>query len=90
MRRALLVLAAVGPLLGGCADYLTRMDGITRFPWDTQAQQVAAQAVNPWPRNAYDVTWSTDGTRAENAYTALQNGTGAASTGPASSSPAAN
>jgi hypothetical protein len=81
MRRlATIVLAAAAPLAAGCSA-LERTQGVTTFAPDTQAQVIAAQAVNPWPRKAYDKTWPTDGARAAARWRWLRNGGAVAAEG---------
>lgn len=83
MRGRVLLLAAVLPL-AACADSLARRDTVTAYAPDTQRQVIAAQAINPWPRKAYDKTWSTDGEAALLAWKRRLSGNAAAA--PAASS----
>ena len=56
--RRIAALLITGAFLAGCTtDARLRRDGMTPFFGDTQAQVVAAQAVNPWPRKAYVKRW---------------------------------
>lgn len=73
MRHAAVLLAAAA--LAGCSG-LARDEGVSGFAPDTQASVIAAQAVNPWPRKAYDKTWPADGRRALAAWKKLLAGQG--------------
>ena len=55
--RFLAALLVAAPL-AACGDNLARRDSVSSFAGDTQAQVIAAQTVNPWPKAAYRKTWS--------------------------------
>lgn len=91
MRRlaAVLLLAA----LPGCIDDLARTETVSSFAGDSQAAAIAAQAVNPWPKTAYDKTWPGDGDAALLAWRrrlAAQAGAGPAAAGSADAAAAAS
>lgn len=58
LRRSPALLVALFAL-AGCQESLARRDGVTAFAGDAQAQSIAAQAVNPWPKAAYRKIWIT-------------------------------
>ena len=69
MVRLAVVLSAV--LLSACADDLARNEGVTAFAGNAQAEAIAGQAVNPWPKKAYDKTFPGNGDRAVAAWKRL-------------------
>jgi hypothetical protein len=67
-----LLLLAAAPALAGCMDSLDRRDTVSDHAGDVQAAAIAAQAVNPWPKKAYDMTWTAEGWILLRPKTALQ------------------
>lgn len=59
----LLVLAATAGLLGGCADYLARHEGITFGAGEAAARNAAIHTIDPWPRHAANTRIDADGKR---------------------------
>lgn len=58
-----LMLGAVAISLAGCQQYLARQDLIEPWSGDAVAQNLAVQAIDPWPRHAYDTHIPTSGRR---------------------------
>lgn len=62
MKTLTLLLAVAAPvLLGGCANYLDHNDTVTFGAGDAVAWNKAAQIQDPWNRDSYATSISTDG-----------------------------
>lgn len=57
IRLRVLAAVALAALTAGCVDNLARRDAISPFAGDVQAQAIAAQTINPWPKAAYRKEW---------------------------------